>query len=151
MSTKAKETNMSVKGEIKEGAGFLKEEMNEHGKSPESQRKAQEGRNLRNEAGRRRQGAEDHPARQRTSREIMRGRRFRFREAVSPRLRSQISPGHQWWPGYFWPSPQRTLQDGGTSRSSAKSIRRGELLPAMRSPRSSAARKLNVMPFPPYP
>jgi hypothetical protein len=33
---------MSVKGEIKEGAG--KEEMNEHGKSPESQRKRNEGR-----------------------------------------------------------------------------------------------------------
>jgi hypothetical protein len=31
------------------GAGFVKEEMNEHGKSPESQRKAQEGRDLRNE------------------------------------------------------------------------------------------------------
>jgi hypothetical protein len=30
-------------------AGFVKEEMNEHGKSPESQRKAQEGRDLRNE------------------------------------------------------------------------------------------------------
>jgi hypothetical protein len=30
---------MSVKGEIKEGAGFIKEEMNEHGKSPESQRR----------------------------------------------------------------------------------------------------------------
>jgi hypothetical protein len=44
-----KETDMSVKGEIKEGAGFVKEEMNEHGKSPESQRKAQEGRDLRNE------------------------------------------------------------------------------------------------------
>ena len=40
---------MSVKGEIKEGAGFVKEEMNEHGKSPESQRKAQEGRDLRNQ------------------------------------------------------------------------------------------------------
>jgi len=40
---------MSVKGEIKEGAGFVKEEMHEHGKSPESQRKAQEGRDLRNE------------------------------------------------------------------------------------------------------
>src|ERR1700753_3919704 len=40
---------MSVKGEIKEGAGFVKEEMNEHGKSPESQRKAREGRDLRNE------------------------------------------------------------------------------------------------------
>jgi hypothetical protein len=41
--------DMSVKGEIKEGAGFIKEEMNEHGKSPESQKKAQEGRDLRNE------------------------------------------------------------------------------------------------------
>jgi hypothetical protein len=41
-----RETDMSVKGEIKEGAGFVKEEMNEHGKS---QRKAQEGRDLRNE------------------------------------------------------------------------------------------------------
>ena len=40
---------MSVKGEIKEGAGFLKEEMNEHGKSDESKQKAQEGRDLRNE------------------------------------------------------------------------------------------------------
>jgi hypothetical protein len=44
-----KETDMSVKCEIKEGAGFVKEEMNEHGKSTESQRKAQEGRDLRNE------------------------------------------------------------------------------------------------------
>jgi hypothetical protein len=44
-----RETDMSVKGEIKEGAGFIKEEMNEHGKTPESQRKAQEGRDLRNE------------------------------------------------------------------------------------------------------
>ena len=40
---------MSVKGEIKEGAAFVKEAMHEHGKSPESQRKAREGRNLRNE------------------------------------------------------------------------------------------------------
>jgi hypothetical protein len=40
---------MSVKGEIKEGAGFIKEEMNEHGKDLESKRKAQEGRDLRNE------------------------------------------------------------------------------------------------------
>ena len=40
---------MSVKGQIKEAAGFVKEEMNEHGKSAESQAKAQEGRNLRNE------------------------------------------------------------------------------------------------------
>jgi hypothetical protein len=40
---------MSVKGHIKEAAGFTKEEAYEHGKSPESQMKAQEGRNLRNE------------------------------------------------------------------------------------------------------
>ena len=38
---------MSVKGEIKEAAGYVKEEANEHGKSPESQKKAQEGRELR--------------------------------------------------------------------------------------------------------
>jgi hypothetical protein len=43
------ENDMSVKGQIKEAAGFVKEEMNEHGKSPESKAKAQEGRNLRNE------------------------------------------------------------------------------------------------------
>jgi hypothetical protein len=48
-ATNREEDRMSVKGEIKEGAGFVKEEMNEHGKSPESQRKAQEGRDLRNE------------------------------------------------------------------------------------------------------
>ena len=40
---------MSIKGEIKEAAGFVKEELNEHGKSPASREKAQEGRNLRNE------------------------------------------------------------------------------------------------------
>jgi hypothetical protein len=40
---------MSVKGQVKEAAGFVKEEMNEHGTSAESQRKAQEGRELRNE------------------------------------------------------------------------------------------------------
>ena len=40
---------MSVKGQVKEGAGFLKEETYEHGKSPESQKTAQEGRDLRNE------------------------------------------------------------------------------------------------------
>lgn len=40
---------MSVKGNLKEAAGFIKEEMYEHGKSPESQRKAAEGRALRNE------------------------------------------------------------------------------------------------------
>jgi hypothetical protein len=40
---------MSVKGHIKEVAGAAKEEAFEHGKSPESQRKAQEGRDLRNE------------------------------------------------------------------------------------------------------
>ena len=40
---------MSVKGQIKEATGFVQEELNEHGKSPESQHKAQEGRELRNE------------------------------------------------------------------------------------------------------
>jgi hypothetical protein len=40
---------MSVEGKIKEGAGFVKEELYEHGNSPESQKKAQEGRDLRNE------------------------------------------------------------------------------------------------------
>ena len=40
---------MSIKGEVKEAAGYIKEELNEHGKSPEAQRKAQEGRDLRNE------------------------------------------------------------------------------------------------------
>lgn len=40
---------MSVEGKIKEGAGFIKEEAYEHGKSTESRKKAQEGRDLRNE------------------------------------------------------------------------------------------------------
>lgn len=40
---------MSIKGQVKEAAGYVKEEMNEHGKSPESKQKAQEGRDLRNE------------------------------------------------------------------------------------------------------
>ena len=40
---------MSIKGEIKEAAGYVKEEAHEHGKSPESAKKAQEGRDLRNE------------------------------------------------------------------------------------------------------
>ena len=40
---------MSVFLASEDGAGYIKEEMNEHGKSPESQRKAQEGRDLRNE------------------------------------------------------------------------------------------------------
>lgn len=40
---------MSIKGEIKEAAGYVKEEAYEHGTSPESQRKAQESRDLRNE------------------------------------------------------------------------------------------------------
>jgi hypothetical protein len=43
------EAKMSIKGEIKEAAGYVKEEAFEHGKSPESQKKAQEGRDLRNE------------------------------------------------------------------------------------------------------
>jgi hypothetical protein len=40
---------MSIEGKAKEAAGYIKEELNEHGKSPEAQRKAQEGRDLRNE------------------------------------------------------------------------------------------------------
>jgi hypothetical protein len=40
---------MSIKGHVKEAAGFTKEEAYEHGKSAKSQMKAQEGRNLRNE------------------------------------------------------------------------------------------------------
>jgi len=40
---------MSIKGRIKEAAGTVKEEAFEHGKSASSQKKAQEGRNLRNE------------------------------------------------------------------------------------------------------
>lgn len=40
---------MSIEGKAKEAAGFIKEELNEHGKSPESQKKADEGRALRNE------------------------------------------------------------------------------------------------------
>jgi hypothetical protein len=44
-----RKTDMSVKGEIKEAAGFIKEEAHEHGKTPESKQKAQEGRDLRNE------------------------------------------------------------------------------------------------------
>jgi len=40
---------MSIKGQAKEAAGFVKEEMNEHSKTLEGQRKAAEGRELRNE------------------------------------------------------------------------------------------------------
>ena len=40
---------MSIEGKAKEAAGFVKEEIYEHGKSPEAKRKAQEGRDLRNE------------------------------------------------------------------------------------------------------
>ena len=49
MSQQTTEFAMSVTGKVKEAAGYVKEEANEHGKSPESQRKAQEGRDLRNE------------------------------------------------------------------------------------------------------
>jgi hypothetical protein len=49
LSRICKEDIMSVEGKIKEGAGYIKEEMNEHGKDAASQRKAQEGRDLRNE------------------------------------------------------------------------------------------------------
>ena len=40
---------MSLDGKAKEAAGYVKEELHEHGKSPESQKKAAEGRELRNE------------------------------------------------------------------------------------------------------
>ncbi|MGV3770603.1 MAG: hypothetical protein ACO1NM_11280 [Sphingobium phenoxybenzoativorans] len=40
---------MSIKGEVKEAAGYIKEEAYEHGKSAKSREKAQEGRDLRNE------------------------------------------------------------------------------------------------------
>jgi hypothetical protein len=40
---------MGVEGKIKEAAGYIKEEAFEHGTSPESKKKAQEGRDLRNE------------------------------------------------------------------------------------------------------
>lgn len=40
---------MSIKGQVKEAAGYAKEEAYEHGKSAESKIKAQEGRDLRNE------------------------------------------------------------------------------------------------------
>jgi hypothetical protein len=40
---------MSIKGQIKEAAGYGKEEAFEHGKSPDSKVKAEEGRALRNE------------------------------------------------------------------------------------------------------
>ncbi|PBN41429.1 hypothetical protein [Sphingobium sp. D43FB] len=39
---------MSIEGKAKEAAGYVKEEAFEHGKSVESQKKAQEGRDLRN-------------------------------------------------------------------------------------------------------
>ena len=40
---------MSIEGKAKDAAGYVKEELHEHGKTPESQQKAQEGRDLRNE------------------------------------------------------------------------------------------------------
>jgi hypothetical protein len=40
---------MSIKGHVKEAAGYVKEETYEHGKTAESKQKAQEGRDLRNE------------------------------------------------------------------------------------------------------
>jgi hypothetical protein len=40
---------MSIEGKAKEAAGFVKEEMNEHGDTAEAKKKAQEGRDLRNE------------------------------------------------------------------------------------------------------
>lgn len=46
---------MSIKGEIKEAAGYVKEEAYEHGDSAEAKRKSHDGRDLRNE-GRREDG-----------------------------------------------------------------------------------------------
>ena len=40
---------MGVEGKIKEAAGYVKEEAFENGTSPEAKKKAQEGRDLRNE------------------------------------------------------------------------------------------------------
>ena len=40
---------MSVEGKLKEAAGYVKEELNEHRDSPEGQKMAEEGRALRNE------------------------------------------------------------------------------------------------------
>jgi len=40
---------MTIKGKLKETAGFVKEELYEHGQSPEAKRKAEEARKLRNE------------------------------------------------------------------------------------------------------
>jgi len=40
---------MSIKGQIKEATGYIKEEAHEHGTSAKDQQKAQEGRELRNE------------------------------------------------------------------------------------------------------
>ena len=40
---------MSIEGKAKEAAGYVKEELNENGDSPEAQKKAQDGRDLRNE------------------------------------------------------------------------------------------------------
>lgn len=36
----AKESAISIEGKVKEAAGYAKEEMNEHGKLPEAQKKA---------------------------------------------------------------------------------------------------------------
>lgn len=40
---------MGIEGKAKEAAGYVKEELFEHGDSPEAKRRAQEGRDLRNE------------------------------------------------------------------------------------------------------
>ncbi|EQB18116.1 hypothetical protein L284_05235 [Novosphingobium lindaniclasticum LE124] len=49
MASNDQESDMSIKGQAKEAAGYVKEEAFEHGDSPESKQKAQEGRDLRNE------------------------------------------------------------------------------------------------------
>src|SRR3546814_19024323 len=41
------EMKMSIEGKAKEAAGYVKEELNEKGDSPEAKRRAQDGRDLR--------------------------------------------------------------------------------------------------------
>jgi hypothetical protein len=91
---------MSVKGEIKEGAGFVKEEFNEHGKAPQSKASAGRSRSAQRRSSRRRQGAKDHQARYRPSGKLgmmscasTRPRRAGFCGASEGGSRSRFSRG----------------------------------------------------------
>ena len=78
---------MSVKGEMKEAAGFVKEEAYEHGKSSESQKKAQGGPKLAQRGShRRRQGPEDDKAWYRS----LKVNQFFIQEAASNSLRGGL-------------------------------------------------------------